>query len=101
MTERIALITSGMGGLGETISTKMHDQGYRVVVTYSPENKSSEQWLAHMDERGYRFSAHPIDVCDYDSCEQEVAKIQQDVAPIDILINNAGITKDHTFKKMT
>jgi acetoacetyl-CoA reductase len=101
MAQRTALITGGMGGLGETISTKMHDQGYRVVVTYSPSNKNSEQWLAHMEERGYRFAAHPIDVCDYHSCEQEVAKIQQEVAPIDILINNAGITKDHTFKKMT
>jgi acetoacetyl-CoA reductase len=90
-----------MGGLGETISMKMHDQGYRVVVTYSPANKNSEQWLAHMEERGYRFGAYPIDVADYDCCEREVAKIQQEVAPIDILINNAGITKDHTFKKMT
>ena len=101
MAQRTALITGGMGGLGETISTKLHDQGYRVVVTYSPANKNSEEWLAHMEERGYRFAAHPIDVADYDSCEREVAKIQQEVAPIDILINNAGITKDHTFKKMT
>jgi acetoacetyl-CoA reductase len=101
MAQRTALVTGGMGGLGETISTKMHDQGYRVVVTYSPANKTSEQWLTHMEGRGYKFAAHPIDVTDYDSCEREVAKIQQEVAPIDILINNAGITKDHTFKKMT
>jgi acetoacetyl-CoA reductase len=101
MAQRTALISGGMGGLGETISTKMHDTGYRVVVTYSPANKNSETWLAHMKERGYPFSAYPVDVADYDSCEQCVARIQEGVGPIDILINNAGITRDHTFKKMT
>jgi acetoacetyl-CoA reductase len=101
MASRTALITGGMGGLGETISTKMHDQGYRVVVTYSPANKTSEKWLADMKTRGYGFSAFPIDVADYDSCERGVAQIVQEVGPIDILINNAGITKDHTFRKMT
>jgi len=90
-----------MGGLGETISTKMHDAGYRVVVTFSQANTSSEKWLADMEARGYHFRAFPIDVADYDSCEQGVSHIQQEVGPIDILINNAGITKDHTFKKMT
>jgi acetoacetyl-CoA reductase len=101
MTLRTALISGGMGGLGETISTKMHDAGYRVVVTLSPANQNSEKWLADMETRGYRFSAFPIDVADYDSCERGVLRIQQEVGPIDILINNAGITKDHTFKKMT
>jgi acetoacetyl-CoA reductase len=101
MAQRTALITGGMGGLGETISTKMHDAGYRVVVTFSQANTSSEKWLADMEARGYHFRAFPIDVADYDSCERGVSHIQQEVGPIDILINNAGITKDHTFKKMT
>ena len=48
MTQRTALITGGMGGLGETISTKMHDAGYRVVVTRSPGNSNAENWLAEM-----------------------------------------------------
>ncbi len=101
MAPRTALITGGMGGLGETISMKMHDAGYRVIVTFSPANKNSEKWLAGMEGRGYRFSAVSIDVADYDSCERGVAQVHQEVGPIDILINNAGITKDHTFKKMT
>jgi acetoacetyl-CoA reductase len=101
MAQRTALITGGMGGLGESISTKMHDAGYRVIVTSSPANKNSKEWLADMETRGYRFSAYPIDVADYDSCEVGVSKIHREVGPIDILINNAGITKDHTFKKMT
>jgi acetoacetyl-CoA reductase len=101
MTQRTALITGGMGGLGETISTKMHDAGYRVVVTRSPGNNNAESWLADMEARGYPFSAFPIDVANYDSCESGVSNIHREVGPIDILINNAGITRDRTFKKMT
>jgi acetoacetyl-CoA reductase len=101
MTQRTALITGGMGGLGETISTKLHDAGYLVVVTRSPSNNNAENWLADMKARGYRFAVFPIDVADYDSCELGVSNIHREVGPIDILINNAGITKDRTFKKMT
>jgi acetoacetyl-CoA reductase len=101
MTQRTALITGGMGGLGGTISTKMHDAGYRVVVTRSPGNNNADNWLADMKLRGYPFVGFPIDVADYDSCELGVANIHREVGPIDILINNAGITKDRTFKKMT
>lgn len=90
-----------MGGLGETISTKMHDAGYRVVVTRSPGNNNAENWLADMKARGYQIAAFPIDVADYDSCELGVSNIHREVGAIDILINNAGITKDRTFKKMT
>ena len=101
MAKRVAVITGGMGGLGETISTKMHEAGYTVVVTYSPGNKTSTEWLANMKERGYSFRAYPVDVGDYDSCAACCAKIVADVGAIDILVNNAGITRDMTFKKMT
>jgi acetoacetyl-CoA reductase len=101
MMQRTALITGGMGGLGETISIKMHDAGYRVVVTRSPGNNNAENWLADMKALGYLFAAFPIDVTDYDSCESGVSNIHREVGPIDILVNNAGITKDRTFKKMT
>ena len=60
MTQRTALITGGMGGLVETISTKMHDAGYLVVVTRSPGNNNAENWLADMEARGYSFSAFSI-----------------------------------------
>ena len=51
---RVAVITGGMGGLGESISTKMHTAGYRVVVTYSPGNKKAKEWLATQKSRGSR-----------------------------------------------
>ena len=100
MTKRIALITGGMGGLGETITTKMVDAGYRVVVTYSPSNKTSDTWVADMKAKGYDVKAYPCDVADYDSAKACVAKVTAEIGPVDILVNNAGITKDTTFRKM-
>ena len=99
--QRIAVVTGGMGGLGETISTKMADAGYRVVVSYSPSNTKYKSWLEEMKGRGYHFSAFPIDVVDYESCARQCSIIQAEVGAIDILVNNAGITRDMTFKKMT
>jgi len=99
--QRIAVVTGGMGGLGETISTQMADAGYRVVVTYSPSNTKYKSWLEEMKSRDYSFSAFPVDVVDYESCSRQCEAIQRDVGPIDILVNNAGITRDMTFKKMT
>jgi len=99
--QRIAVVTGGMGGLGETISTKMADAGYRVVVTYSPSNTKFRSWLEEMKSRSYAFAAFPVDVVDYDDCARKCAQISAECGPIDILVNNAGITRDMTFKKMT
>ena len=99
-TKRTVLVTGGMGGLGETISTKMADDGYKVAVTYSPGNTKHEQWVAEMKGRGYDFVAVECDVADIDSCARAVAEVQAKIGPIDILVNNAGITRDMTFKKM-
>ena len=98
--QRVALITGGMGGLGETISTKMADAGYKVVVTYSPGNKAHGEWVSSMKDKGYDILAVPCDVADYDSCVKAVADVQAKVGAVDILVNNAGITRDTTFKKM-
>ena len=100
MSQRIALVTGGMGGLGEAICMKLSRMNIKVVVTYSPGNAKHADWLAEMRERGYTFHAYPVDVADYDSCAAAVAKISAEVGPVDILINNAGITRDMTFKKM-
>jgi acetoacetyl-CoA reductase len=101
MAKRVALITGGMGGLGEVISTKMADAGYTVAVTYSPSNKTSAEWLKAMKENGYEFRAYPCDVADYESCQACVSSVATDLGTVDILVNNAGITKDMTFRRMT
>ena len=100
MKKKNVLVTGGMGGLGESICTKMADAGYHVVVTYSPSNKTSGEWLAGMKQRGYDFVGVVCDVGDFDSCVQAVRDIEQQVGPVDVLVNNAGITRDMTFKKM-
>jgi acetoacetyl-CoA reductase len=97
---RVVLVTGGMGGLGETISTKMADAGYRVVVTYSPGNKTHGEWLAGMKANGYELTAVACDVADIESCGRAVAEVHAKVGAVDVLVNNAGITRDMTFKKM-
>src|SRR5712664_2961289 len=87
--QRIAVVTGGMGGLGETISTKMADAGYRVVVTYSPSNTKYKSWLEEMKGRGYSFSAFPVDVVDYDNNESKCTTIKGESAPTDILLTKA------------
>ena len=98
---RVAVITGGMGGLGDFISTKMHAAGYRVAVTHSPGNTKAKEWISEHKARGCEFFAYPVDVADFDSCKECVARIAKEVGPVDILVNNAGITRDTTFKKMS
>ena len=84
--QKVVLVTGGMGGLGETISTKMADAGYKVVVTYSPGNKTHDAWVAAMKGKGYDILAVACDVADYDSCTQAVAEVQAKVGAVDILV---------------
>ena len=98
--QRVVLVTGGMGGLGETISTKMADAGYKVVVTYSPGNTKHAEWVAGMKANGYEILAVPCDVADFDSCTKAVAEVLAKAGAVDVLVNNAGITRDTTFKKM-
>jgi acetoacetyl-CoA reductase len=98
--KRIALVTGGMGGLGEAICIKLAALGDTVVTTYSPGNTKSQDWLAAMKTRGYTFYGYACDVTDWNSCVTCVGKIAAELGPVDVLVNNAGITRDMTFKKM-
>jgi len=93
-------VTGGMGGLGEAVCIKLAALGYTVVTTHSPGNTKAESWLAAMREQGYNFKAYPCDVADYDSAQACVKQVEQEVGAVDVLVNNAGITRDMTFKKM-
>ena len=97
---RIAVVTGGMGGLGEAICVKLSAMDYRVVATYSPGNTKAQQWLADMKNHGHEFHAVQVNVVDFDSCAKAVKQTEAEVGPIDVLVNNAGITRDMTFKKM-
>jgi acetoacetyl-CoA reductase len=100
-TERVAIVTGGMGGLGEEICKRLAAVGCTVVTTYSPMNDHASKWLQHEKEDGFTFRAYMIDVANFDSCAAGVARIAADVGAVDILVNNAGITRDASFRKMT
>lgn len=100
MTQRMAIVTGGMGGLGEAICIKLARMGYKVLTTCSPGNTKRVAWLEDMKKQGMDFKAYEIDVADFASCQAGVAKIQSECGPIDVLVNNAGITRDTTFRKM-
>jgi len=89
-----------MGGIGEAITEKLAEAGYKVAVTHSPGNKKVASWLEEMKGKGHDIYAVGCDVTDFDSCQAAAKKVEAEVGPIEILINNAGITKDTTFKKM-
>jgi acetoacetyl-CoA reductase len=100
MAQRVAIVTGGMGGLGEAICVKLSAMGDKVITTYSPGNKKSEQWLSDMKSKGHNFSGVEVDVSSYESCQKALAKVAAENGPIDVLVNNAGITRDMTFRKM-
>jgi acetoacetyl-CoA reductase len=97
---RVALVTGGMGGLGEAICMRLADAGARVVATYSPGNAKAPEWLAAMKARGYDFVGVPCDVADFASAGSCVQRVESDVGPVDVLVNNAGITRDTTLRRM-
>jgi acetoacetyl-CoA reductase len=98
--KRVALVTGGMGGLGEAICLKLAALGFTVVTTHSPGNARAQEWLDGMKKQGHDFHAYPCDVVDWDSCVACVGNVIKDVGAVDVLVNNAGITRDMTFKKM-
>jgi acetoacetyl-CoA reductase len=100
-SNRLAVITGGMGGLGEAICHHLAASGMRVVTTFSPRNDHFGQWLDQQQREGFVFHAYSIDVSDYASCVNGVAKIVAEMGPVDVLINNAGITRDVSLRKMT
>ena len=99
--KRTALVTGGMGGLGEEIARSLHDAGHTVLVTYSPQNSHVQAWLTQQLAHGYAFTAYEADISNDVVCQGMADKIHADGHQVDILINNAGITRDGTFRKMT
>ena len=98
--QRVALVTGGMGGLGEAICVKLAALGFTVVTTYSPANDRVERWARKMRGLGHEFRAFPCDVSDWQSCVECVQKVGSQIGPVDVLVNNAGVTRDMTFRKM-
>jgi acetoacetyl-CoA reductase len=93
---RVALVTGGTRGIGAAISMALRNAGYRVAATYAGNEEK-----AHAFHAVTGIPAHKWDVADYLACGEGIAKIEAELGPVEILVNNAGITRDAMFHKMT
>ena len=100
MTSRVALVTGGTGGIGTAIVKRLAALGHKVATNYRDEAKT-QAWAAQLKAGGVNVVTAKGDVGDPGSAEAMVRAVEQQLGPIDILINNAGITRDTTFHKMS
>lgn len=100
MTQRIALVTGAMGGIGTAVCVELAKAGHKVVAAYHRQFDKPEAWLAEQKAAGFDFIAVAGDATDIASCQAMVAAAEGGAGPIDILVNNAGITRDRMFAKM-
>jgi acetoacetyl-CoA reductase len=96
----VALVTGATGGLGTHICKRLADDGYVVCANYRSKEKA-EEWSRKMHEDGYLFHLYQADVADYDEVAAMIDAITADHGGVDVLVNNAGITRDGAFKKMS
>ena len=93
---RTALVTGGTRGIGEEICQALKDAGYNVAANYGGNDAAAKEFTERHGIPAYKF-----DVSDFDAVAAGIAKIEQDLGPIDVLVNNAGITRDSTLHRMT
>ncbi|HKS89072.1 MAG TPA: acetoacetyl-CoA reductase [Stellaceae bacterium] len=93
---RVALVTGGTRGIGRAISLALRDSGYRVAANYGHDDRAARQFA---DETG--VPVFKFDVGDFTSCAEGVRAVEQALGPIDVLVNNAGITRDTTIHRMS
>jgi acetoacetyl-CoA reductase len=98
---RIAFVSGGMGGIGTAICRRLGAAGHTVVAGCLPGYDKKAEWLETMRGEGHRVHAAEGDVAVFDSCAEMFYHVHSVVGPVDILINNAGITRDAVFKRMT
>jgi len=101
MTRRIAYVTGGMGGIGTPICRRLCAEGYTVVAGCGPNSQRKDKWLADMRAQGLDIHASEGNVSDWDSTKAAFDKVKAEIGEIDVLVNNAGITRDGQFRKMS
>ena len=100
MSQKIAYVTGGMGGIGTAICQRLHRDGYKVIAGCGP-TRDYAKWLDEQKALGFTFYASVGNVADWNSTVEAFSKAKAEHGPIDILVNNAGITRDRMFLKMT
>ncbi len=93
---RTALVTGGSRGIGAAISVALKEAGYTVAANYAGNDEAAAKFSAETGIKTYKWS-----VADYDACAAGIAQVEADLGPVDVLINNAGITRDAPFHRMT
>lgn len=100
MQQKVAYVTGGMGGIGTAICQRLHRDGFTVIAGCGP-TRDHVKWLAEQRALGYSFHASVGNVGVWESTVEAFAKAKASHGPIDVLVNNAGITRDRMFLKMT
>ncbi len=100
MSKKVAYVTGGMGGIGTAICQRLHQMGFTVIAGCGP-TRDFTKWLDEQKALGFTFYASVGNVSSWDSTVEAFAKAKADHGPIDVLVNNAGITRDRMFLKMT
>ena len=93
---RVALVTGGTRGIGAAISIALKNAGYRVAANYAGNDEKAKAFEAETGIRAFKW-----DVSSYEACAEGIAKVEAELGPVEILVNNAGITRDAMFHKMT
>ncbi len=101
MANRIAYVTGGMGGIGTAICQRLHKENFTVIAGCGPNSTRRARWLEEQKALGYSFIASEGNVASWESTEKAFDKVKKEVGEIDVLVNNAGITRDGVFRKMT
>ncbi|MEM6490713.1 MAG: SDR family NAD(P)-dependent oxidoreductase, partial [Pseudomonadota bacterium] len=87
MAQRVAVVTGGTRGIGEAISVGLHKAGYAVAANYAGNDERAKAFTEATGVKAYKF-----DVADFAACEAGLKKISEEIGPVDVLVNNAGIT---------
>ena len=100
MGQKIAYVTGGMGGIGTAICQRLHKDGMKVIAGCGP-TRDFDKWLSHQKTLGYTFHSSVGNVAGWESTVEAFKLAKAEHGPIDVLVNNAGITRDRMFLKMT
>jgi acetoacetyl-CoA reductase len=100
MDQKVAYVTGGMGGIGTAICQRLHRDGFKVIAGCGP-NRDHAKWIAEQALQGYTFYASAGNVGDWQSAVDAFTQVKALHGSVDVLVNNAGITRDRMFLKMT
>ncbi len=100
MSQKVAYVTGGMGGIGTAICQRLHKDGFKVIAGCGP-TRDHAKWLAEQKALGFTFYASVGNVGDWDSTVEAFTQAKAEHGTIDVLVNNAGITRDRMFLKMS